>query len=252
MTRPAMPMQAGPKRAMSQGERMGVPWLPFMKHNGRGGKTAMPQLDDTATLLQKAGTGDVKAVKELFSRHRTRLRRMVQLRISPLLRGRIDASDVIQESFLEAWRRLDQYLQNPSMPFFIWLRFLTRQQLCAIHNRHAGVKARDPRREVTLYEGALPEASSAALAFQLLGQQPSPSEAAARAELRIRLQEGLDALEPEEREILALRHFEQLTNSEAARELKISEAAAAKRYFRALRRLKGLLLSLGFDAGTLQ
>jgi RNA polymerase sigma-70 factor (ECF subfamily) len=105
---------------------------------------------------------------------------------------------------------------------------------------------------VALYQGALPGASSEALAFQLLGQLPSPSEAAVRAELKMRLQEGLDALEPEEREILALRHFEQLTIAEAAREIKISEAAVAKRYLRALRRLKGLLLSLGFDSEALR
>jgi RNA polymerase sigma-70 factor (ECF subfamily) len=208
--------------------------------------------DDTAALLRKADSGDAAAVEELFSRHRCRLRRMVQLRISPILRGRVDASDVIQESFLEAWRRLDDYLKNPTMPFFLWLRFLTRQQLFAIHNRHAGVKARDPRREVAIYDGALPGASTEALAIQLMGHLPSPSEAAVRAELQLRLQEGLDALDPEEREILVLRHFEQLTSAEAAKEIHISEAAAAKRYLRALRRLKGLLLSMGLDGGALQ
>lgn len=208
--------------------------------------------DDTTSLLQRAHAGDGEAVEELFTRHRLRLRRMVQLRISPILRGRVDASDVIQESFVEAWRRLEDYLKSPTMPFFLWLRFLTRQQLFAIHNRHAGVKARDPRREVSLYEGPLPEASTEALAFQLMGQLTSPSEAMARAEMQLRLQEGLDALEPEEREILALRHFEQLTSAEAAREIKITEAAAAKRYLRALRRLKGLLLGLGFDPGALR
>jgi RNA polymerase sigma-70 factor, ECF subfamily len=208
--------------------------------------------DDTSLLLERVDKGDAEAVEALFSRYRFRLRRMVELRLSPVLRGRVDASDVIQESFLEAWRRLEDYRKNPAMPFFLWLRFLTRQQLFAVHNRHAGVKARDPRREVALYQGALPEASSEALAFQLLGQLPSPSEAVIRAELTMRLQEGLDALDPEEREILALRHFEQLTNAEAAKEIKISEAAAAKRYLRALRRLKGLLLTLGFSSEALR
>jgi RNA polymerase sigma-70 factor (ECF subfamily) len=176
----------------------------------------------------------------------------VQLRISPILRGRVDASDVVQESFLEAWNRLGAYLDKPTMPFFLWLRFLARQKLFALHRKHAGVRARDPRREVALYDGALPEASSEALASQLLGHLPSPSEAVERAELQMRLQEGLDALDPEEREILALRHFEQLTSAEAAGELGITEAAAAKRYLRALRRLKGLLLSLGFSPEAIQ
>lgn len=208
--------------------------------------------DDTTVLLDKANNGDAAAVEELFSRHRVRLHRMVQLRISPLLKGRVDASDVVQESFLEAWRRLEDYLQDPRMPFFLWLRFLTRQQIFAVHNRHAGVKARDPRREVALYEGVLPEASSEALASQLLGQLPSPSEVIVRAELQLQLQTGLDALQPEDREILALRHFEQLTSAEAAKELGITEAAAAKRYLRALMRLRKLLAGLGVDPGTLQ
>lgn len=210
------------------------------------------ETDDTGLLLERAGAGDADAVDELFNRHRQRLRRMVQLRLSPVLRGRVDASDVIQESFLLAWRRLDEYRRGPPGSFFLWLRFLVRQQLFAVHRRHAGVKARDPRREVALYDGALPEASSEALASQLLGQLPSPSEALARAELQVRLQEGLDALDPEEREILALRHFEQLTSAEAAVELKISQAAAAKRYLRALKRLKGLLLRLGLSGEDLR
>jgi RNA polymerase sigma-70 factor (ECF subfamily) len=199
--------------------------------------------------LRRAAKGDPHALEEVFQEHRQRLRRMVEIRMSPMLRGRVDASDVIQESFLEAWRRLGYYLEKPNLPFFLWLRFLVRQQLMAVHRRHAGIKARDPRREVALSERALPEASSAALAFQLLGNLPSPSELVARAELQMQLQAGLDALDPDEREILALRHFEQLSSAEAARELDITEAAAAKRYVRALRRLKGLLLNLGLDPG---
>ncbi len=208
--------------------------------------------NDTQLLLKQACSGDAGAVEKLFGRHRQRLRRMVQLRLSPALRGRVDASDVIQDSYLEAMRRLADYLKNPTMPFFLWLRFLARQQLFALHRHHTGVKARDPLREVALYDGPLPEASTEALASQLLGQLTPPSEALARAELQMRLQEGLDALEPEEREILALRHFEQLSSGEAARELGISEAAAAKRYVRALRRLKGILLNLGFGEENLR
>jgi RNA polymerase sigma-70 factor (ECF subfamily) len=208
--------------------------------------------EDSTELLRRAVGGDAEALEEIFGRHRTRLRRMIQLRISPLLRGRIDGSDVMQESFLEAWRRLPEYARNPSMPFFLWLRFLVRQRLFTIHRRHAGVKARDPHREVALYDGTLPEASSEALASQLLGQLPSPSETLARAELQMRLQEGLDSLDPREREIIALRHFEELSGSESARELGISDAAAAKRYVRALRRLRGILMNLGFGADALR
>lgn len=203
-------------------------------------------------MLRRAAAGDAKALEVIFEDHRQRLRRMVQLRISPLLRGRIDASDVVQESFLDAWKRLDEYIEKPTLPFFLWLRFLARQRLFALHRHHAGVRARDPRREVALYDGAIPEASSEALASQLLGRLPSPSEALAQVELQMQLQEGLDGLDPDEREILAMRHFEQLTGAEAARELGITETAAAKRYLRALRRLKGILLRLGLSSEALR
>ena len=103
---------------------------------------------------------------------------------------------------------------------------------------------RDARREVSLYRGALPEATSAALAAQLLGHQTRPSEAAVRAEVKIRLQEALNGMDPIDREVLALRHFEQLTNAEVARVLRIREAAAGKRYLRALGRLKEILSQL--------
>jgi len=202
---------------------------------------------ETVELLRRAHEGDSEVLERLFARHRERLRRMVDLRLARQLRGRVDASDVIQEAFLEASQRLADYLKDPGMPFFLWLRFLTRQCLLGLHRHHLGVKARDPRREVALYDGALPEATSESLAARLLGQITSPSQAALRAEMQLRLQEALNSLDPLEREVLALRHFEQLTNTETARELAIGESAASKRYIRALTRLKGVLLHLGFD-----
>jgi RNA polymerase sigma-70 factor (ECF subfamily) len=170
---------------------------------------------------------------------------MVQLRMAQQLRGRVDASDVLQEAFLDASRRLERYLKDPPMPFFLWLRYLTRQKLLELHRHHVGTKARDPRREVSLHRGAMPEATTEALAAQLLGHTSTPSEAAIRVEMQLRLQEALNSLDPLDREILALRHFEQLSNVEAARELGIAEAAASKRFIRALMKLKGILTHLG-------
>src|SRR5207245_1378518 len=157
------------------------------------------------------------------------------------LQGRIDASDVIQETYLEAWGRLSDYLRNPTMPFFLWLRFLAGQKLVTLHRHHLGVEMRDPNREVSLFRGGLPETSSAALAAQLLGHDTRPSEAAVRAELKIRLQEALNSLDSLDREVLALRHFEQLSWAETAQTMGISEGAASKRYVRALKRLKTIL-----------
>jgi RNA polymerase sigma-70 factor, ECF subfamily len=202
-------------------------------------------------LLRRAGRGDPEGLEGLLERHRARLRRMIKLRLDRRLQGRIDPSDVIQEAYLEVSRRLAEYLRDPSMPFFLWLRLMTGQKLALMHRRHLGVQARDAGREVSLYRGALPEATSAALAARLIGRHTSPSQAAARAELKIRLQEALNNMEDLDREVLALRHFEQLANVEAARVLGISETAACNRYVRALERLKKILTGPSGDPGEM-
>jgi RNA polymerase sigma-70 factor (ECF subfamily) len=197
-------------------------------------------------VLIRAGQGDSQALGEAFGRHRERLRRMVQLRMDRRLQGRLDPSDVLQEAYLEFSRSLADYLRNPDVPFFVWLRFITGRKLQALHRKHLGTKIREAGREISLNQAALPQASSLTLAAQLLGRFTSPSEAAGRAELQLRVQEALNSLEPLDRELLALRHFEQLTNSEAAQILEIGEAAASSRFIRALKRLKKILESAGF------
>lgn len=196
---------------------------------------------ETARLLRRAAAGDADGWGSLLERHRPRLRRMVALRLDPRLQGRIDPSDVMQETWLDASARLAEYVRNPAMPFFLWLRFLAGQRLTDLHRQHLGAKMRDAGREVALYRGRLPDASSAALAAQLLGHDTRPSEAAVRAELKVRLQEALNSMDPLDREVLALRHFEQLSRAETARVLGIQESATSKRYVRALRRLKEIL-----------
>jgi RNA polymerase sigma-70 factor (ECF subfamily) len=199
---------------------------------------------DVSELLQRARQGDSQVLGDLLARYRSRLRRMVQLRMDRRLQGRIDPSDVIQEAYLEAATRLAEYLRNPAMPFFLWLRFITGQRLAMLHRHHLGIQARDAGREVSLYRGALPEATSAALAAQLVGRLTSPSVAAVRAEMKIRLQEALNSMDPTDREVLALRHFEQLTNAETAEVLGIKPTAACNRYVRALERLKTILTDM--------
>jgi RNA polymerase sigma-70 factor (ECF subfamily) len=199
---------------------------------------------ETRKMLERAAQGDNAALSALLERQRERLRRMIALRMDQRLQGRIDASDVIQEAYLEAWTRLAEYLRAPTMPFFLWLRLLTVQRLVTLHRKHLGVKMRDAALEISLYQEGLPEASSAALAAQLLGQDTRPSEAAIRAEMKVRLQEALNTMDPLDREVLALRHFEQLSRAEIAHLLQIREAAVSKRYIRALKRLKDLLSSM--------
>lgn len=185
-------------------------------------------------------SGD-ESLRELFHSCRDRLRRMIELRLDRRLQRRIDASDVLQEAFLEASQRYAAYQQSPSMPLFLWLRFLVAERLTTLHRHHLGVQARDAARDVSIYSGPLPAASSAALAAQLVGSFTSPSDAALRAERALRLQEALNDMEPIDREVLSLRHFEQLSRAETAQVLDVSESAAGKRYLRALKRLKGAL-----------
>lgn len=202
--------------------------------------------DSSATnhLLRQAAVGDGESWGALLTRHAGRLRRMIAFRLDPRLQGRIDPEDVVQEVNLAASEHLADYLRRPAMPFFLWLRGIAGHKLLELHRRHLGTPMRDARREVSLYRGALPGATSAALAAQLLGHQTRPSEAAVRAEAKIRLQEALNGMDPLDREVLALRHVEQLTNAEAARVLEIKEAAAGKRYLRALERLREILAQM--------
>jgi RNA polymerase sigma-70 factor (ECF subfamily) len=196
---------------------------------------------EIADLVRRAGEGDAEAMGRLLQGYRKRLRRMVQLRLDPRLQGRVDASDVLQEAYLEASQRLADYVRDPRMPFFLWLRFLTGQKLLEVRRRHLGTQARDAAREISLHQGAMPEASSACLAAQLLGKMTAPLQAAIRAEMKVRLQEALNSMDPLDREVLALRHFEQLDNTETAQVLGITPSGASSRYLRALKRLKEIL-----------
>jgi RNA polymerase sigma-70 factor (ECF subfamily) len=166
---------------------------------------------------------------------------MIQMRLAHRLQGRVDPSDVLQEAYLELSRSLADYLRDPILPFFLWLRLLTARKLKAIHRHHLGTGMRDARREISLQGTSLPQASSKSLAAQLLGRLTSPSQAAMRAELRRHVQEALNRMPLLDREVLALRHFEQLTNAETAQVLGITEAGASNRFVRALKRLKAIL-----------
>lgn len=199
---------------------------------------------DTMQLIERLRAGDREAFNEVFTRHRGRLRRMVEMRMDWRLQARLDASDVLQEAFLEAALRMNDYLREPTLPLFLWLRLIVGERLTRLHRQHLGTKMRDAGREVSLYREPLPAASSMALAAQLLGKQTSPSQAALRAERMLRLQDALNTLDPIDREVLSLRHFEELTRAETAKILGIEDSAAAKRYVRALKRLKDILAAL--------
>lgn len=190
-------------------------------------------------LLTAAGQGDAPALALLFERHRERLQKLVQFRLDRRLQGRVEPADVLQEVYLAVSGKFSRYQSTePRMPFYLWLREETVQKLVDVHRFHLGAQMRDAGREVTLHHGALPFVTSVSLAEQLLGRFTSASHAAMRAELKIRVEEALNGMEPHDREVLMLRHFEELSNSETAAVLGIKASAAINRYVRALKRLK--------------
>lgn len=202
---------------------------------------------DDVEALRTAG-GDRDAVLgRLLQEHRRRLLKMVDLRMDPNLRARVSPSDVVQETFVEVSTRVGKYLEDPRMPFFLWLRFLAAQKLMAMYRHHAVAQKRDVRRQVPLERPRYPDASSVVMARELAATLTSPSGNAMRDEVRRELEEALDRMASSDREILVLRHFEELSNAEAAAELGIQESAASKRYLRALRRLRNVLSTVEDD-----
>ncbi len=195
---------------------------------------------DDQSAVDDLRKGNPHALAALFSRHQGRLRRMVDFRLDARLRGRVSASDVLQEAYIDALKRLPHFQADPDVPFFIWLRTVTVQRLIDVHRQHLGAAGRDAGREVRINGNDSIEVSSERMA-ELMGDVTSPSFAAERQELKGRIREMLDRLDPTDREVLAMRHFEELSNQEVAAALGIRSSAASKRYVRAIERLKEAL-----------
>jgi RNA polymerase sigma-70 factor, ECF subfamily len=201
----------------------------------------MEERPATEALLARAAAGDGAAWGALLTGHQERLVRMVEFRMDARLRGRADAADVVQDAFAEASDHRQDYFRAPAVPLFIWLRGVVNNKLLEAHRHHLGTRMRDAKRDLPLDASARQDDTSAALCAQLTAGLTRPSVAAVRGEVRTRLAEALCGMDPTDREVLALRHFEQLSSAEAAQVLGIQERAAAKRYLRALQRLKQIL-----------
>lgn len=199
---------------------------------------------DESDIADRIREGDGEALGIWLDRHRLRLERMVRLRMDQRIAGRVSPSDVLQDTFVDAARRIKDYLDHPDVPFFVWLRFLTAQRLSQLHRQHLGAQARDVDREIPIGRQVFADATSHVIAAQFVDRLTSPSMAAQKAELRKRLHEVLEQMDSLDREVLALRHFEQLTNQEVAQTLDLSTSAASKRYIRALDRLRGVLSTI--------
>jgi RNA polymerase sigma-70 factor, ECF subfamily len=195
---------------------------------------------DTVELLERAGRGDESACQQLLARHRNRLKQMVALHMDHRLAARVDPSDVVQEALAEACQSLAGYLRDPPLPFYPWLRQITWERLIALHHRHVHAKRRSVGREERA-DFALPDESVLALAHRLTSSGSSPSRHLLRTELRERVQTALAQMRRQDREVLVMRHLEQLTISEIASLLGIQEGAVKTRLTRALVRLRALL-----------
>jgi RNA polymerase sigma-70 factor (ECF subfamily) len=200
-----------------------------------------PDSSETCELLAKARAGDAEAVNALLDRHRAALRRLVELRMDRALTRRVDASDVVQDVLIEANRRLDEYLRAPSMPFHLWLRHMARDRLIDAHRRHRVAERRSLDREQPLTSPADLDHSTLELAAQLSDRELTPATAATWHELQRRFQQAVETLDEQDREIVLMRHFEQMSNQQAAEALGLSTAAASMRYLRAMRRLRSFL-----------
>jgi RNA polymerase sigma-70 factor (ECF subfamily) len=195
-----------------------------------------PDTSETQELLAQAKAGDRAAIEGLLARHRQALRRMVDLRMDQMVRRRVDASDIVQDVLVEANRRLADYLKNPVMPFHLWLRQMAQDRLIDAHRRHRGAARRSIDREQPL--AATVDQSTHDLAAALADPQLTPASEAMWHELQRRFQAAVEELDGQDREVILMRHFEYLSNSDVAAALGLSEAAAGMRYLRAMRRLR--------------
>jgi RNA polymerase sigma-70 factor, ECF subfamily len=206
----------------------------------------MPQQDESSELAALTSGGET-AFAGVFARYEDRLRKVVRFRLDQRLWGRVDPSDVVQEAYLETSRRLNDYLRDPRVPVFVWLRSMTEQVLVNVHRHHLGAHRRNAALEVSLDQRPDGWMTSVSLAARLVADLTSPSQAAMQEEMLLKLRQAFDAMDPIDREVLALRHFEELTNNEVAEVLGLQKSAASNRYVRALKRLKEILSS--FSSG---
>jgi len=199
--------------------------------------------------LDRLRTDGVQALAQALACYRERLVKMIDFRLDTRLLGRLDVGDVLQEVYLMSARRLDDFLANPTVPAFVWVRAMTLQVLADVHRRHLGAQKRDARRDVPLHRRQGDGTTSVSIAARLADSLTSPSKAAARADMRQHLCSALAAMDPTDREVLALRHFEDLTNGEVAAVLGLKKAAASNRYVRALKRLREIMTAAGAGVG---
>ena len=199
---------------------------------------------DNLAVLERLRAGDEEALADAFFEYRDRLRRLISFRLDRRLYGRVDADDILQEAFLDATRRIEHFFEDSSQSLFIWLRLIVCQTMIGVHRRHLGTKMRDVTREISFHHAEYPQATSVSLANHVADSISTPSHIAMRDEARLQLETAIQQMSEIDQEILALRHFEELTNKEVAEVLGIEVKAASIRYVRALKRLQEIMESV--------
>ena len=203
-----------------------------------------PVPDELLPLLQRLGAGDRSALAGLFEHYRAQLRRMVDLRLDARLTGRVGASDVLQEAYIDALLRFPHFFEKPGMSFYVWLRMVVNQSLVGVHRKHLGAKMRSAGAEVAIDAQPLSGVMPGSLARELVARLDTPSQMMRQAEMVEQVEAAIQSLSPLDREILTLRHFEELDNNQVAELLGLQKAAASNRYVRALERLREALAKL--------
>lgn len=200
-----------------------------------------PESDKTRELLAGARQGNESALNELMDRHREALRHLVRMRLDRRVQRRVDVSDVVQDVLIEANRRLKTYLENPVMPFHLWMRQIARDRIIDAHRRHRGSARRSVDRELPAVVAANMPGSSLNLVNQLVAGDKSPSMQVLEEEMARKVEGAIASLDETDAEVIIMRHYEQLTNQEIATALGLSEPAASMRYLRAVRRLREII-----------
>ena len=200
-----------------------------------------PEKIQTEQLLNQAKGGDESAVNQLMDRHRNSLRQLIRMRLDQKIQKRIDVSDIVQDVLVEANRRLTVYMDNPVMPFHLWLRQIARDRIIDAHRRHRVSARRSVDREQALVAPRGYDNSSMQLAGLLGDNRLTPAAEALQKEMARKVEEAITKLEEKDCEIIVMRHYEQLSNQEIATILDLTEPAASMRYLRAIRRLKTIL-----------
>ena len=203
-----------------------------------------PEKDQTVELLARAKVGNDAAINELMDRHRNSLRQLVRMRLDQKIQKRVDVSDVVQDVLVEANRRLQRYIENPVMPFHLWLRQIAKDRIIDAHRRHRVSAKRSVDREQVLIAPRGYDQSSIQLASLLGDPRLTPAAAALQQEMAKKVEQAISLLDEKDCEIIVMRHYEHLTNQEIGKVLNLTEPAASMRYLRAIRRLRVVMQDL--------